>query len=290
MHIHICGILNKKNQFPQPFSHMLSALTIFSLDFLALECLHFQGSDSYHVYYSTVLLWCAIPLLLAVAIVVVGITRYAKLSISSSSSGHREVTAENKAQELKKIYDQHMWLLLFLSYLVLPPVSNKQLQAFDCISLVSPGDIYLRSDTSINCQSKGYVQFVSLIACFVALYQLIPVIWMTLLYRRRLSLNPPTSNHDKQLSLFIRDHDPSLAYLKFLFVDYDCDKWWFEIADMYRRIIFIGIVPLISPNPATRASFGCILAIVSVAYFREEQPYRVEFTNVIAHVAQVCIL
>ena len=59
---------------------------------------------------------------------------------------------------------------------------------------------------------------------------------------------------------------------------------------MYRRIMFIGIVPLVSPNPATRASFGCMLAIMSVAYFREEQPYRVEFTNTIAHIAQVTYL
>jgi hypothetical protein len=160
------------------------------------------------------------------------------------------------------------------------------LQAFDCVSLQS-GETYLRSDTSINCESKGYVQFISVVTFFVALYQLIPIIWMMLLYRRVNCLNPPAFTHDKQLCLFIRDNDPTLAYLKFLFKDYNCDKWWFEIADMYRRIIFIGIVPLISPNAATRASFACILAIVSVAYFREEQPYRVDFTNFIAHVAQV---
>jgi len=283
-------------QFPSPFSQMLSSLSIFSLDFLALECLNFQGS--YDVYYTTVLLWCVLPLFMGFVIVTVGFIRYAQLSLVTSSHylHHRKSPSSKSssglidvdiiAQEVKKIYDQHMWLLLFLSYLVLPPVSNKQLQAFDCVSLQS-GETYLRSDTSVNCQSKGYVQFINAVSFFVALYQLIPIIWMMLLYRRVNCLNPPAFNHDKQLSLFIRDNDPTLAYLKFLFKDYNCDKWWFEIADMYRRIIFIGIVPLISPNAATRASFACILAIISVAYFREEQPYRVDFTNFIAHVAQV---
>ena len=37
-----------------------------------------------------------------------------------------------------------------------------------------------------------------------------------------------------------------------------------------RRIMFIGILPLTSPASATRASLGCVLAIGSVAYFREE--------------------
>jgi hypothetical protein len=122
---------------------------------------------------------------------------------------------------------------------------------------------------------------------FIGIYQMIPVLWFVLLYRKRRALNPPTSAQDKHVALFIRDNNPELAPIQFLFIDYRSSKWWFEIADMYRRIIFIGILPLISPRPAIRSSFGCVLAIVSVAYFREEQPYRVDFTNVIAHIAQV---
>jgi len=92
------------------------------------------------------------------------------------------------------------------------------------------------------------------------------------------------------LAYSLRDENQHLTSLRFLFNDYKCNKWWFEIAEMYRRIIFIGIIPLVSPRSTTRASFGCILAIFSVAYFREEQPYRVDFTNVIAHIAQYAIL
>ena len=68
------------------------------------------------------------------------------------------------------------------------------------------------------------------------------------------------------------------------------DKWWFEVADLYRRVVFIGVLPLASTSTATRASLGLVLSILSIAYFREEQPYRVRFTNVIAHVAQFVIL
>jgi len=34
--------------------------------------------------------------------------------------------------------------------------------------------------------------------------------------------------------------------------------------------MFVGILPLTSPISATRASLGCVLAIASVAYYREE--------------------
>ena len=52
----------------------------------------------------------------------------------------------------------------------------------------------------------------------------------------------------------------------------------------------MGVVPLCSPLPATRASLGVVLGIMSLAYFIEEKPYRVEATNFLAVVAQYAIL
>jgi hypothetical protein len=67
-------------------------------------------------------------------------------------------------------------------------------------------------------------------------------------------------------------------------------QWFFEIIDMYRRILFVGIIPLTSTSTPTRASLGAVFAIASVAYFREERPYKVKFTNFIAYAAQFVIL
>jgi hypothetical protein len=161
-----------------------------------------------------------------------------------------------------------------------------------CISIPIKhnGASYLRQDTAIDCNADDYKSFAIVVGFFIALYQLIPVIWITVLYRVRHDLNPQTlTSHDKKLALFVRDKNPSLAPLRFLFIDYKCDKWWFEVVDMYRRIIFIGILPLTSSDPGKRASLGVVLAIMSVAYFREEQPYRISFTNFIAYAAQVCV-
>jgi hypothetical protein len=113
---------------------------------------------------------------------------------------------------------------------------------------------------------------------------------MMLLWRHRRSLDPPTSTNDEETALFVRDHNEDLAPLRFLFHDLRIDKWWFEIGDMYRRILFVGIVPLCSPLPATRASLGVVLGIMSLAYFIDEKPYRVEVTNFVAVVAQYAIL
>jgi len=42
-----------------------------------------------------------------------------------------------------------------------------------------------------------------------------------------------------------------------------------EVIDMYRRICFIGVLPLVSPDLTVRSYFGCVLALGSAVYFRE---------------------
>lgn len=227
-------------------------------------------------------MWCIIPLAFMLLIVLLGGLRVVVESLGRFVEYRRDPSGRTAT-----IREQHLNLLLLLSYLILPPVSKHQLQVFDRIQV--SGHYYVRGDTSIDAQDQVYYTFRGIVLCFIGLYQLIPMTWAYLLYRNRHELNPAVASHDSRLAMYIRDNNPKLKSLRFLYGEYKCDKWWFEIADMYRRIIFIGVVPLVSPNPATRASFGCILAIMSIVYYREEQPYRVEFTNLVAHVSQVCL-
>jgi hypothetical protein len=250
---------------------MLSVLSVFSFEFLALKCF----SEGNSAYYDTVYMWCIGPILVISLIAISLLLFVVHARLSGHSFDHQVESMKNK----------HISAILLVSYMVLPPVLSQLLQVFDCIKISQ--HYYLRSDTAVDCGSDEYLSFRGVIIMFFILYQLIPLTLLLLLYNKRTSLNPPTSNHDPNLAMFIRDNNQELASLRFLFKDYKCNKWWFEIADMYRRIVFVGIVPLVSPNPSTRASFGCMLAIMGVAYFREEQPYRVEFTNTIAHIAQV---
>jgi hypothetical protein len=262
-------------QYPPPFRQLLSYLSVVSLDFLAFECLTTGNQNGAH--FLAVYIYCFVPILLAFFIVCLALIRIQLVKAEYSHVRFSEKT---------RIKNQHYWLLLFLSYLVLPPITSKQLQNLDCITLYS-GETFLREHTVIECDSDEYKHFRIVLILFIIAYQAIPLFWITQLYMSRRELDPVTSNHDENLALYIRDHNEQLSPLKFLFVDYRCSKWWFEVVEMYRRIAFIDVIPLLSAKPATRASIGCILAMISVAYFREKQPYRVEFTNVIANIAQV---
>lgn len=58
----------------------------------------------------------------------------------------------------------------------------------------------------------------------------------------------PIAAANKAHALELRDGDESLNGIRFLFDDYKCGRWYFEIVDMYRRIFFVGVIPLISQD------------------------------------------
>jgi hypothetical protein len=146
----------------------------------------------------------------------------------------------------------------------------------------------VRSDTSISCEEHQSLR--TIIILLTLLYGSVPAAWLWLLKRHQHELNPEVSSRDERLVLFIRDnHLAELSYIRFLFDDYKCNKWWFEVAELCRRIIFISILPLLAAGQDKRAALGCIMAQVSLIYIREEVPFKHKFTNFIAYVAQ-CVI
>jgi len=253
--------------YPYPFTNMLGVMSVFSFDFLSLKCL-IKAENSY---FTTLYLWCILPIIMSILILVLGWFR-------------SRWTETNRA----KIMNDHIWCFLLWTYIVLPSVSSQQLQTFDCVPM-NGGDSYIRSDTSVSCESSDYKANRSIIICFVLLYHSIPLMWFLLLYRMKEALDPPIASGDLHLAIYIRKHNQHLAPFHFLFDDYKCSKWWFEIADMYRRVAFIGLIPLLSPKSTVRASLGLLLAFASVGTIRELQPYQGEFVNSVANMAQYSI-
>jgi hypothetical protein len=242
---------------------MLGVMSVFSFDFLSFEC-SIQDETNY---FTSLYLWCVLPICVSFLILTMG--------------GLRALFEKNRTD----IMNSHFWGFLLWTYMVLPSVSSKQLQSLDCVPM--NGDRYVRTNTAIDCESSSYKNNLPLVIFFIFLYHSVPLLWFWLLHQKRDALNPSTTGGDLELALYVRKNNHHLAPLRFLFVDYKCSKWWFEIADMYRRIAFIGLIPLISSKAPVRASLGLILAIVSMVIIRELQPYQGKYVNYVANMAQV---
>lgn len=70
--------------------------------------------------------------------------------------------------------------------------------------------------------------------------------------------------------------------------DYNCDAWCFEVLETYRRILFVGVLPLLGHGAAV-ACLGCGLAVVSMVSYRELAPFHDAWTNSIAVIGQYAI-
>ncbi len=180
-------------RYPFPFSQFLGLLSFFTLDFLAVEC--FQEGDVATRYFTTVYLWSTIPIVLALALVLSCAARILLLLLGAHHD-FGSTRGGSKSKRIQDIKNQHVWLLLLLSYMTLPPVAMKQFQSLDCIPFGHDGSRYLRVDTAIDCNSADYQRFLGICACFIAVYQFVPVICMLLLWRLRFDLKPPTSSLD----------------------------------------------------------------------------------------------
>jgi hypothetical protein len=194
--------------FPSPFTKMLSLLSVFSFDFLSLECI-FENSN----HFTSVYLWSLTSITVAVLLTLNHLVR------SRLPGGSTTSTADLTYQ------------LLLLGYMVLPSVSLKQLQAIDCVEVA--GKSYLRVDTSVDCDSSDFRSFRVVDTLFLVAYLSTPLIWLALLLAKRKSLNPaPTTGADKKLALFLRDQNEMLKPLRFLFSSYTPFFFFVEVVEM----------------------------------------------------------
>jgi len=257
--------------FPEPYKKFTELMSWVQLDFFSLECL--RGSYYFGVYVSS-----AFPMVVVALLWIVYAVRHSF-----------EVAAGYGDDITEKLFNEHMHMFLLVVYVFLPPVAAIQFRALNCV-VFEDGQSYLIADTSVDCNSKGFHEFAIIDGFLIALYQFLPLCYIALLCSVRDRLNPPHATRSPMLALKRRDQDKSLDALRFLFQDYKCSRWYFEVVDLYRRMFFGGVLPLLSRDNAIVAYIGCFCGLISTIYYRELSPFRILFTNYIGVVAQYVIL
>jgi len=205
-------------RFPEPFLTMVNALSIFSFDFLSLECVR---NDSNH--FTSVLLWSITPIVVALF----GLVVYVARDFAASKASGRPFSEWRGTEEHSRHVREHTYWFLLLTYVVLPPVSRKQFQALDCMAIA--GHDYVRVDTSINCDSSEFQAFKAVNGLFIFIYLSIPVLWGALLWRKRDRLCEMTARAQKA-----RETDSGLRPLRFLYACYEPKFYFMECVEMFR--------------------------------------------------------
>jgi hypothetical protein len=260
--------------YPSPFSDMINGLGFLSFNFAGFDCAGYSAYDK-------VIIVSAAPLGFGVLIVLFGLIRIVIIKLRKK--------IENRVKIIGQILSQHVWALLLLSYLVLPPIMMMQFQILDCFEFNSTDKSRVsRVDTSIDCDSRGHKAFEVLDITFICIYLSIPFIWIVMLHRSREHLFPFGVN-DEETIVMLRDEDTKIDALRFLFESYRPNMVYWESFEMFRRVLFVGLIPLMSPSTLRRGILGVLFSLISLVVYHELIPFRIPFTNTLAYIAQLVI-
>gem|GEM_PF-7113872 len=142
-------------------------MSIFSLDFLDLSCVRNASA------FTTTIAWSVVPFVLEVLCLLLYVFRRAQV---------------HSRTEIKDIIRQHNSFFFMMTYAVMPPICRYQFQALDCIDIA--GSKYLRADTTVDCDSSQYAAFKFLDVILILTWMSVPLIWLSILHRKRHRLNP----------------------------------------------------------------------------------------------------
>lgn len=180
----------------------------------------------------------------------------------------------------------------------------------------------MKHDTNVDCDSPTYASFVITDLLLIIVYQSVPLVWCLILLQSRGFFNSLSDSRPKiscslecqseeapKLSFFDSmsptdergsniwsslsktvEAPSSNEHVAFLMKDYRPSFWYFEIVDIYRRMVFICMLPLVASSTGIRAATGCLLSVIFIMIGHISSPFNVEFVNVlfVTSLYQVC--
>ena len=212
------------------------------------------------------------PIIIAAVIAVVGAARVAR--------------APEKRSEIAYV---HGSLLLLLSFLVLPATSMKIFRVLTpCFELKTNGVHLHYADLSIDCDSARFLNAKTTAFLMIVIYPVgIPLLYACVLFCFRRLINP--SGCDELMAMRVRqelkDRNPRLRAIDFLFSCYRPGAWWFEVFESVRRIAMTGLIRYVKKTSGPPVA-GIVLSLISVIVFREVTPYENPSTNALCTFAQ----
>eukprot|EP00752_Nemacystus_decipiens_P012586 g11146.t1 len=165
---------------------------------------------------------------------------------------------------LQTIWNKHVSLVLLLTFLVYSSVSAAIFQTFACEPLAD-GNIYLRADYSIQCDSPKHQAFMVYGGVMMVLYTVgIPAFYGYLLFRDRDVLTKDVVD---------RESVPRITTTSDLWKPYKPSAFYYEVIECGRRILLAGVAVFIEPNTSAQIAVTLMIAFVFVVTSEALAPY-----------------
>jgi hypothetical protein len=196
----------------------------------------------------------------------------------------------NKPRQMKNEARQiAMTVFLTTTFIVYPSIASKTLMMLQPCETLDTGKKVLKADATIDCASLEYLAAYIYAVAMVIIYIIgIPVIYSFLLFINRGRLNPKMDGDEAMLQ-DIRDQDKGIQHLAFLYSTYRIHAYWFEVAELLRKLFQTGVLVFAAPGTSLQIVFQLVITIVMVALLNYFRPYRLTENGILAVGAQWAI-
>lgn len=190
-------------------------------------------------------------------------------------------------RDLADVRHRHLSAVLLLTFLVYSSVSSILFQTFACDSL-EDGNIYLRADFRIQCDSPKHAVFTVYAGFMAALYSLgIPTLYAWLLLKDRdLLTNRDDSNDGSNKD--VRVTNQRVRSTSTLWKPYKPKRFYYEIIECMRRILLTGVV-VFYPDSAAQIAVTLTIAFTFAMVSEGLDPYASSWDTWVSRTGHVVV-
>lgn len=163
-----------------------------------------------------------------------------------------------------------LFLVMFLFY---PTFTNKIFEGFACRDLGPIDGLQfhkrvLEADYTVDCNSVDYAILFTFCCFLVILWPIgLPCV-----------LGWALTNHRK----LIAQGDPdSLKLFSFIIGDYKPEHWYWELIELFRRLLLCGLLGLLARGSVAQSVIGCVISVAFFALTCRARPYKKTSLNTV---------
>ena len=205
-----------------------------------------------------------------------------------------------RGHDRAKAKSRILYATLLFVFIILPSISTSVITYFSCPAF-DRGHEKLRviaTQLDIKCTSRRYRRWGIFTGLMIAVWPLGATTGLaTLLWSHRTKLNPDVSKKFTRKErkerrayeiekLRLRNADPTISGLAFLFEEYECRCYWFPVFEIFRRLFLSSALALFYPGRLQQVLVGLLGSMASYVVYSYHDAFVDHDDNVVAAVAQ----
>lgn len=181
--------------------------------------------------------------------------------------------------------------MLKLLYLIYPSVTKVAFDSFSCITFVDDNVSWLAADLSVSCDSPAYDAVTRWGWAAVIIYPVgMIVLNAVLLFLAHAPCTERSRGHhgSRRRTKFVQ------ATTEFLTHDYTQQQWWWELAEMFRRLMLVGLLGLDNAafprGSVHQVMFALLFSLLFLCVQMQTAPFRRRSDNFLASSASFSLV